>query len=183
MITLLHFCIKKSNICCIWTCLRRYFCETSFLMGYMYVLRYLNPYHVRFILWNVKIISCLFRFATLMRRRLLKYFTKEENGSCALHNAMVIDYWVIPGPRAPTVAVSAPTGLSFIAGHWVTFKFDGWPWKTIEHLFYATSSFVHHSIAICEFKVELRVRKQLNWVLTSVTLTFDLWVLGQHLPR
>ena len=35
-------------------------------------------------------------------------------------------------------------------------KYDGWPWKTIGHLFYATSSFVHHSIAIDEFKLELQ---------------------------
>ena len=26
----------------------------------------------------------------------------------------------------------------------VTLKCDGWPWKKIEHLFYTTSSFVHH---------------------------------------
>ena len=38
----------------------------------------------------------------------------------------------------------------------VTLKFDWWPWKTIGHLFYATSSFVHHFIAICEFKLELQ---------------------------
>ena len=38
----------------------------------------------------------------------------------------------------------------------VTFKFDGWPWKTIGHLFYVISSFVHHLIAICEFKMELQ---------------------------
>ena len=37
----------------------------------------------------------------------------------------------------------------------VTLKFDGWPWKTIEHLSSATSSFVHHFIAICVFKQEL----------------------------
>ena len=30
----------------------------------------------------------------------------------------------------------------------VTLLFDGWPWKTIGHLFYATSSFVHHFVAI-----------------------------------
>ena len=103
----------------------------------------------------------------------------------------------------------------------VTLKFDGWPWKTIRHLFYATSSFVHHFIAIGEFKPELQSEntqcwsklttflvvwpwnltddlekqyskqhqavciisssyvnsnwKWLSWVLTSVTLTFDLW--------
>ena len=37
----------------------------------------------------------------------------------------------------------------------VTLKFDGWPWKTIGHLFYSTSSFVHHFVAIGEFKLEL----------------------------
>ena len=36
----------------------------------------------------------------------------------------------------------------------VTLKFDGWPWKTIGHLFYATSSFVQHFVAIGEFKLE-----------------------------
>ena len=37
----------------------------------------------------------------------------------------------------------------------VTLKFDGWPSKTIGHLFYATLSFVHHFVAIGEFKLEL----------------------------
>ena len=40
----------------------------------------------------------------------------------------------------------------------VTLKFDGWPSKTIGHLFYATSSFVQHFIAIGEFKLELLSR-------------------------
>ena len=106
----------------------------------------------------------------------------------------------------------------------VTLKFDRWPRKTIGHLFYAASSFVHHFKAMGEFKLELQsgnaqfgskstiffsrvtlkfcrmtlknnrtpflcasfhhhisiqtgvtVRKRLNGVLTSVTLTFDLW--------
>ena len=35
-------------------------------------------------------------------------------------------------------------------------KFDGWPSKTLGHLFYATSSFVQHFIAIGEFKLELQ---------------------------
>ena len=33
----------------------------------------------------------------------------------------------------------------------MTLQFDGWPWKTIGHIFHATSSFVHHFIAISEF--------------------------------
>ena len=35
-------------------------------------------------------------------------------------------------------------------------KFDAWPWKTIGHLFYATSSFVHHFVAINDFKLEIQ---------------------------
>ena len=38
----------------------------------------------------------------------------------------------------------------------VTVKFDGWPKKTIGPLFYATLSFVHHFVAIDEFKLELQ---------------------------
>ena len=40
----------------------------------------------------------------------------------------------------------------------VTLQFDRWPWKTIGHLFYATSSFVHHFLVIGEFKLELQSR-------------------------
>ena len=36
----------------------------------------------------------------------------------------------------------------------VTLKFGVWHWKTIGHLFQATSSFVHHFVAIGEFKLE-----------------------------
>ena len=110
----------------------------------------------------------------------------------------------------------------------VTLKLDRWPWKIIGHIFYATSSFAHHFVAIGEFKLELQsgngqfgsksmifllcdleiwhmtlknnrapllsnikictsfrhhmwmktratVRKWLNRLLTSVTLTFHLW--------
>ena len=38
----------------------------------------------------------------------------------------------------------------------VTVKFYGWPCKTIGHIFYATSSFVHHFVPIGEFKLELQ---------------------------
>ena len=38
----------------------------------------------------------------------------------------------------------------------VTFKFDGWPWKTIGHHFYVASSFKHHFITIGEFKLKLQ---------------------------
>ena len=38
----------------------------------------------------------------------------------------------------------------------MTLQFEVWPWKTIGHLFYATSSFVHHFVAIGDFKLELQ---------------------------
>ena len=38
----------------------------------------------------------------------------------------------------------------------VTLKFDGWHWKTIGHVFYAPSSFVHRFITIGRFKLELQ---------------------------
>ena len=39
-----------------------------------------------------------------------------------------------------------------------TLKLDGWPWKTIGHLFYITSSFWHHFKSISEWKLELQSR-------------------------
>ena len=36
----------------------------------------------------------------------------------------------------------------------VTLKFNGWPWKIIEHLSYTILTFVHHFVAIGEFKQE-----------------------------
>ena len=58
----------------------------------------------------------------------------------------------------------------------VTLKFDGWPWKTIGHLFYATSSFMHHCIAIGQFKLESgNAQIGAKFVLNSVTLAFELW--------
>ena len=46
-------------------------------------------------------------------------------------------------------------------GHFLsraTLIFDRWPWKTIGHLSYSTSSFVHHFVAIGEFELELQSR-------------------------
>ena len=38
----------------------------------------------------------------------------------------------------------------------MTLKFDGWPPQTIGQLFYATSSFEHYFVAICELKLGLQ---------------------------
>ena len=62
----------------------------------------------------------------------------------------------------------------------VTLKFDGWPSKTIGHLFYVASSFVHHFTAISEFKLELQSgnahfgsKSMISF--SCMTLKFDGW--------
>ena len=57
----------------------------------------------------------------------------------------------------------------------VTLKFDGWPWKTIGHLFWAISSSVHNFHCHVWIQTGVTVRKRLNVVMTSVNLTFDIW--------
>ena len=59
----------------------------------------------------------------------------------------------------------------------VTLKFDGWPWKTIVHLFYATSSFVHHFKPIGEFKFELQSGNAQFWSKSKffVQCDFEIW--------
>ena len=60
-----------------------------------------------------------------------------------------IQTWVTVRKRSIRVKIS-----DFLSH--VTLKIDGWPWKTIGHLFYAASSYVHHFIAINIFKLELQ---------------------------
>ena len=63
----------------------------------------------------------------------------------------------------------------------VTFKFDVWPWKTIEHLFYASSSFMHalfHSNWWIQTGVTVRKRQilvKIDDFFSRVTLQFDVW--------
>ena len=89
---------------------------------------------------------------------------------CALFQ---IHQWIQTGVTVWKRSIQAKIGEFWSR---VTLKFDKWPWwKTISHLSYATSSFVQHFIAMCEFKSGVTVWKRLNWVLTSLTLTFELW--------
>ena len=65
--------------------------------------------------------------------------------------------------------------------HRLTFQFDVWTWKIIGHLFYATSSFVHHFITFGEFKLELQsgnaqFGSRSTIFVSWVTLKFDVWL-------
>ena len=62
----------------------------------------------------------------------------------------------------------------------MTLKFDGSPWKTTGHLFYATSSCVHHFVAIDEFKLELQsgnAQSGSNSTIFFYLCDLDLWPL------
>ena len=56
----------------------------------------------------------------------------------------------------------------------VTLKFDGWTWKSIGHLFYATSSFVRHFTTIGEFKLELQSENAQFWSKSAIFVPCDL---------
>ena len=49
-------------------------------------------------------------------------------------------------PETPNSGQNQQLLLNLVAS-----KFDGWPWKTTGHLFYATEGFVRHFAAMCEF--------------------------------
>ena len=65
----------------------------------------------------------------------------------------------------------------------VTVKFDGWPCKTIGHLFYATSSFVHHFVAIGEFKLELQSGNTQSGSSSTIFRALRPWNLTDNLAK
>ena len=98
------------------------------------------------------------------RTSLLCYFKL----SATYHSHWWIKTWVTV--RKLPIWVKIGDYLSF-----VTLKFDRWPWKTIGHLSYATSSFVQHFIGIGEFNLELQSG---NASLTANLMklqSFDIW--------
>ena len=104
-------------------------------------------------------------------RALLLYYVKL----CA---SFQIHQWIQTGVpvRKRSIRVEIGNILSC-----VTLKFDGWPWKTIGNLSYAASSFVHHFIAIGEFKLELQSRNthfgsKSTIFFSRVTLKFEGWL-------
>ena len=79
-------------------------------------------------------------------RTLLLYYVKL----CA---SFQIHWWIQNGFTVQKRSIRAEIGDMLSR---VTLKFDGWPCKTIGHLFHATSSFGHHFVPIGEFKLKLQ---------------------------
>ena len=84
---------------------------------------------------------------TLKKSRVTLLYYIQLCASCHCH--MWIHTWVTVGKSSIRVKIG-----NFLS--WVTFKFDGWPWKTIGHIFYTKLSFVHHFKSICIFKLEVQ---------------------------
>ena len=66
--------------------------------------------------------------------------------------------WIQTGVTVRKPSIRVKTGDLFSR---VTVKFHTWPWEIIGHLFYITSSFVHHSNSkpwMVEFKFKLQSR-------------------------
>ena len=80
--------------------------------------------------------------------------------------------------RKPLILVNIDAFLSL-----VTLKFDGWPSKTIGHLFYATSSFMYHFVAIGEFKVELESGNAQSGSNSTLFRAVWPWNLTDHLQK
>ena len=66
---------------------------------------------------------------------------------------------------------------------WPSWKFDGWPWKTIGHLFYTTPNFVHHFKAIGEVKPELQSGKAQVGSKLVIFCPASLWNLMDDLEK
>ena len=64
-----------------------------------------------------------------------------------------------------------------------TLQFDVWHWKTIGHLFNANSSFVHHSITIGEFKLELQSGNAQSGSNSTIFLALGPWNLTDDLEK
>ena len=65
----------------------------------------------------------------------------------------------------------------------VTLQFDRWPSKTIGHLFYATSSFMQHFVAIGEFKMELQSGNAQSGSNTTIFRAVRPWNLTNDLAK
>ena len=65
----------------------------------------------------------------------------------------------------------------------VACKFDGWHWKTVGHVFHASSNFVSHFIAISEFKTGVAVWRRPIWVKIGVFCPLWHWDLADDLEK
>ena len=106
-------------------------------------------------------------------RALLLYYVKL----CA---SLQIYRWIQTGVNVRKRSIRVKIGD--ISSH-VNLKLNGWPWKTIEHLFYITLSFVHHFKAMGEFKLELQSGNAHFWSKWAIFCSVWTWNLRDDLEK
>ena len=132
--------------------------------------------------WPWKIIGQLIYTASSFVHHFKSIMTSKINRALLLHYVKLcasfqIHWWIQNGFTVQKRSIRVEIGDMLSR---VTLKFDRWPWKTIGHLFYATSSFVRHFVAIGEFKLELQCgnvqfESKSTIFFSRVTLQFDIW--------
>ena len=104
---------------------------------------------------------------------------KKKNKTCLLYNIKLcvsfhIRQWIQTGVTVQKHPIWVKLDNFFSC---VTLQFDVWPWKTIGHLFYATSSFVHLFVDIGEFNLSYSPETpnlgQIRWFLEPCDL--EIW--------
>ena len=65
----------------------------------------------------------------------------------------------------------------------MTLQFDVWPWKIIGHLFYSTSSFVHHFLTTGVLKLELQFRNAQSGLNSTIFRAVWPWNLTDDLEQ
>ena len=65
----------------------------------------------------------------------------------------------------------------------ITFPTHWWPWKTLGHLFYAISSFMHHFVPIGEFKLELQSGNDQFGSNSTIFRAVHPWILTNDLEK
>ena len=106
-------------------------------------------------------------------RALLLYYVK-------LFASFQIHWWIQTGFTVQKGSIRVEIGD--MLSH-VTLKFDGWPWKTIGHPFYATSSFVQHFVPSGEFRLELQSGNTQSGSNSTIFRAVRPWNLMDHLEQ
>ena len=110
------------------------------------------------------------------------WITSKNNRAPLLYYIKLVHHFKTIGTAVTVRKRSIRVKIGNFLSH-VTLKFDRWPWKTIGHIFYATSSFVYHFVAIGDFKLELQSGNvQFGWKSTIFLATWP-WNLTDDLEK
>ena len=111
--------------------------------------------------------------------------TLKNNKAPVLHCSSLVHHFIaISEFKLELQSGNTQYGSKWVFLSRVTLKFDRWPWKTIDQLFYATPSVMHHFVAIGQWiQTEVAVRKRPVWVINDDLLVVWPWNLTNNLKK